>query len=233
MIDKLLVLSMPRSGTHLFNSLVSPHLCRPVCVWNPEFNLVHDSEEWFPCILRKYGVGWVSDFVGVHREVFGVQSFGELLFPSYLGFDNPYWGWLRGQGDVVVVHLVRRNFLRRLISHNLARSSGVWHTWRSVDVPRRTYVNCARLLEFLRVDKCVHEWLGWFFPDCVRVVYEDFVVDLEGACLGLGERLGVVLDVGVVPYRRINPFSVEESVFNFREVCGVLEGSEFEWMLWD
>ena len=57
---------------------------------------------------------------------------------------NPNWAevWdlLAGMPGLLVIHLKRGNLLRRHLSHVMARSSGVWHSWDSAAVDKISHL---------------------------------------------------------------------------------------------
>ncbi|MGH7550629.1 MAG: hypothetical protein ACREK3_07725 [Gemmatimonadota bacterium] len=143
--------------------------------------------------------------------------------------------------------LERKNHLRRLLSGVIARRSTVFHrapgdplarSRVAIDVTRIKVVNTTvPLLDFLT-------WYEEFFAslrdllDSSKTLWLTYEADiLDDPVVGYGKTLSFLGIEAVSPpkisYGKTNPYPVEAMVSNFGELKGALQGTRFEWMLYE
>jgi len=139
---------------------------------------------------------------------------------------------------VHVLHLIRANLLRAVLSYDVAKSTGVFHARRGDALPSTIVrVDPADLLERLEQREeavtLARRWVERYRLPCLQVSY-------EGMCDRREETLSRILRVlGVEPsvdklesaFARINSVPLSELIENLAEVRAALAGTRFEWML--
>jgi hypothetical protein len=166
---------------------------------------------------------------------------------------NPGWGdvWdiLGGMDDLRVIRLVRRNLLRRHLSHIAARTTGNWHAWDAESVLKVTHLCGPPSPEqigpppgpppALRIDP---DRLEADFLDVVRtrrfadealrrretlvLHYEDICRDYDGACRRVQQFLGAspILDLRSA-VEKLGQRSLAEAIANYEELKAHFAGT--------
>jgi hypothetical protein len=140
---------------------------------------------------------------------------------------------------VRVVHLIRTNLLDSVVSFEAAQARRVFHVQRGEPLTRvRVRLDADSLLDRLEqhdfsVTRSRARLVTLRFP-FMETFYEELVGSRRDEKLArvLG-FLGVPPVVGALesPFVRVNAAPQAELIENYEEVCGVLAGSRFEWML--
>ncbi|MEO0974354.1 MAG: sulfotransferase [Pseudomonadota bacterium] len=129
-----------------------------------------------------------------------------------------------------VLHVVRRNLLRVLVSRATARARGQYHARDEVPTVQ-VALDVTTLLRSL--DKLADENAYWRtatrgLPVCV-VEYEQFVDDRQVQSQRMLEFLGVDPEHPLhSPHQRVNRATLKETLSNFDDVAAVLAGTPFE-----
>lgn len=140
--------------------------------------------------------------------------------------------WIRAH-DFRVVHLVRKNSLRTLISEKIANSTRVYTTTKDAEQQTLELDPPAVLNELRRRQALVEQHPAlWTGCPLLEISYESFVAnrDLESRRL---------LEFLEVPYRgplesslrKISRRTLRETVANYDEVSAALAGTQFETLL--
>jgi len=146
----------------------------------------------------------------------------------------PYFALRR----VRVLHLIRANLFRAVLSYDVAKSTGVFHARRGDALPSTILrLDPADLIERLEQrEEAVTLARRWV--ERYRLPYLE--VSYEGMCDRREETLSRILRfLGVEPsedrldsaFARINSVPLSELIENLYDVRGVLAGTRFEWML--
>jgi len=164
-----------------------------------------------------------------------------------------YWDTDYGSNDfasfianrlIPVLHLIRKNTLRAIVSHQLARQSGVWHRTgeqSSNQATPKIQLNPKGLLaEIQQAQRLTQDYQNLFrdHPVYEEIVYEDIVREREYTHSGAHLRtLGHFLDKkssapphAELPFKKMTPENLSEVVENWREVLSALRGTEYGWM---
>ncbi len=132
--------------------------------------------------------------------------------------------------DMRVIHVVRRNTLKTLVSRTLLQHTQLAHS--SVPLTKTmVYIDPKTVLRKLsRLREREKEWERIYAGLPVRkVYYEDVVADKTGEVRGMLNFLGVEISTTPnSPYVKINPDDLREVIINYEEVCAALAGTEFE-----
>jgi LPS sulfotransferase NodH len=154
---------------------------------------------------------------------------GELLL------DRSLRNWL-SVNEVIIVHTVRRNRLKVLVSHELAAQSGHYHSRdsesgnSSVAIPLLGLKARLRRIETAeRVARATIRGLP-----TIEIVYEDYVstggADQDARlCAALGQP--VVKDGLSSPLRKVSSDNLRDTVKNYDQVAAYLSGTRFEQFL--
>jgi len=134
-----------------------------------------------------------------------------------------------------VIHLVRRNLLKLLVSRVAAEQRGLYH----LDPEQRPPVDRVKLdptTLVARLEKITEELeRGAAFAEArgaLTVGYEDLLEDRVATYARVLEFLGVSSSVPANdPLRKINPDSLADLLANLDEVTDALRGSPFEYHL--
>lgn len=144
--------------------------------------------------------------------------------------DETIWELLSALPEIRVVHLVRRNVLRSVVSRHIASARKSWAMTKSaVQEQRPIFIEPATILDELRVMSALAAKRLALFDSAqvLELTYEDLVSQTQRAIKDVGGFLGVNLDMGQSELRRQNPGSLHDVLANYAEVKSVLLQSEF------
>lgn len=159
---------------------------------------------------------------------------------------SEYLDCLRALQFTKFIILKRENYLRRVVSAEVARHNNFWHARSDVDGstnPNTIYVdiNCvggrgprtSLLDSFRHLDEQYEKLQKLLEQDNgLLLTYEDDIQDdpflaYHKVC----EFMSVYPRETEVSLRRTNPFALERLINNFDEITSVLGNTEYEWML--
>ena len=256
-MEKFVLISEPRSGTTFFNSVVGRHpAIRTFGEIMPGYRREQDFHNfWLKQIDKDPGHILLNRF----RDVFSdYLRYLPSLCPeaACLGLDVKYFQ-LRWKIEMLeamhrngyrVVHLIRKNILKRHVSlalhqpeirNQIDRAS---HTSASGQQPKIAMPTGDKLLQALtgsvQTLNEYSEMLNGNFA-CLELVFED-ILDEENNSIRqpVLDRLFRFLRVDpaeqpVSPMKKLNPKRLRHSVSNYCDVVETLTGTGFQWMLDD
>ena len=136
--QRFVIISYLRSGTHLLRTALESHpsiRCQTEVFNSDNPNLPYGLETPTQAVLDK----WVYSNIApeISRVGFVLQAYHPNALKAFPGIRaNPRWSniWdiLMSMPDLKVIHLRRRNLLRRHLSHVQARASDQWHNWNAI-----------------------------------------------------------------------------------------------------
>jgi LPS sulfotransferase NodH len=146
--------------------------------------------------------------------------------------------------QIPVLHLIRENILKMVVSHELARQSGIWHRTHEKDSTEklpRFPLDPARVLRAIaQSDRLTRDYQEHFidYPGYEEVVYEDLVreqhlgpaatsLQIVTHFLGRKPLASAASDVWC---RKTTPDDPAEVVENWDEIVAVLRDTEYAWM---
>jgi LPS sulfotransferase NodH len=146
--------------------------------------------------------------------------------------------------NIPVLHLMRGNILKTLVSHQLAHRTGIWHraSERSAsEVLPKIELNAQETLRAIaQSDRLTQDYRHHFrgYPGYEEVVYEDLVREQKDAsvtpCLDAVARfLGrdpVASALSEIWCKKTTPDDPAEVVENWDEIVRVLRGTKYAWM---
>lgn len=164
-----------------------------------------------------------------------------------------YWDTDHGSADfasfiarrrIPVLHLIRKNTLRVIVSHQLALQTGIWHRRNDEPDPASTVkitLEPKKLLaDIARAQRLTQDYQAIFGeqPGYEEIVYEEIVREREythsGAHLRtLGHFLGkksVAPNGTPLPFKKMAADDLLEVVENWPEVLRALRGTAHGWM---
>ena len=153
------------------------------------------------------------------------------IYKSYdLEYNHPYWEWLKSQ-DYIIIHLVRKNTLRRFISIELGKKTGIWHIKNDNQVLNKIYVDIHELNKFLLDAEIATNFFRSYYNNLYEVDYDDMIKDTESTIRNISNDLYLSVDtIRLSCTRMTNPFKTEDIINNYDEVVECLTGGSYEWM---
>ena len=255
--QRFVIVSHLRSGTHMLRTSLESH---PAIICQSE--VFNSDNRRLPYSLttpaREILDAWVYRPLPIDVQAAGfvLQAYhpwGLALVPEIR--QNPEWGdlWtiLAAMPDLRVIHLKRRNLLRRHLSHVTARASGGWHAWDRVAVHRVTHLGSppppdqigrrpalgdpvsldpgileADFRDVARAHRFADHTLG--HQPKIDVIYEELCHDYELTCNRLQEFLGAVPVIPLAPaVGKLEQRSLAEAIANYPELKHHFAGTEW------
>lgn len=256
-MEKFVLISEPRSGTTFFNSVVGRHPC--IHVFGEFLPGIKRDQDFHHFWLKKIEENPRHLLIEHYHEVFSdYLAYLPSLCPdaACLGLDMKYYQaqWKFEMIEVLrrhgyrVIHLIRRNCLKRHVSRalhkpdvreQLNRRSHSSDTGRQakIVIPAGSRL-ISELTGYLQLRNQYSELLKGNFP-CMELIFEDILDEANNSIKqSVLDRLFRFLRVEpatdlVSPMTKLNPKRLRHSVANYHEVVETLTGTEFQSMLDD
>jgi len=154
---------------------------------------------------------------------------------SFLLPDPALRNWLRSN-RALVIHVLRRNHLRILVSHELAARSGRFHSRNPAVKDEKIWISLRTLklrLERIALAESVARKVVSGLPS-IEIYYEDYTSGGARADdVRLCNALGVDFPVSGLssPLQKLSTSSMRDNVANYDEVARHLTGTRFECFL--
>jgi LPS sulfotransferase NodH len=137
--------------------------------------------------------------------------------------------WVR-EHDVRIIHLVRNNLLKTLLSLEAAKKRGLHHSTQKVELVK-VHLHPRKLKRKLKIRARLIEKYRTMFTEkpYLEVSYESFGADLDAEThrvlqfLDIDEYMSVETDLV-----KLNPDSLEDIIENYDEVAQALKGTPSE-----
>lgn len=179
-----------------------------------------------------------KDFDKVFSTVFQPESkstkmVGFKVFYNHL--TEAEWQKFLTRKDLKIIHLLRRNRLRTVISLEIAFKTGQW-TQSGKGNPgeiklKRLILNPSKLIKRLEQIESGEAAARSRFRDrrVLEVVYEELVQSPKPVFESVGTYLGVDgIDPSRIRLKRQNPEALQQLIINYEEVAAALRNSRFE-----
>ena len=161
------------------------------------------------------------------------KAVGFKVFYNHLTDDE--WQKFLACKDLKIIHLIRRNRLRTVISLEIAFKTGQW-TQSSKANPseikvKRLLMEPSKLIKRLEQIEEGEATARARFRDrqVLEVVYEELVKSPKSVFESVGIYLGVNgIDPAQIRLRRQNPETLQQLIINYEEVAAALRNSRFE-----
>ena len=219
---KFMVLSSPRSGTHMLRASLDGHP-RAVCLdemFNPDYtrDLPFTADTPEEEILDQFVFGEYGS---------EIQAVGFCIHRLGARFGNwpRLWEILEGQSDLPVISLSRENLLRRYLSFQLRN-----HRNLVTRPPSPMEFDPEKLvIDFQRQRAKVEEFDRRFASHpVIHVAYERLCADHQGSMQSIQQFLGLpYVPLKIRTKRRMTP-RLSSFVTNYRELKQHFSGSEWE-----
>lgn len=251
---RFVIISHLRSGTHLLRTLLESHpeiVCQTEVFNSDNPNLPYPLSTPVDTILTD----WVfKDFpTQIKCAGFVLQAYhpgGLKAFPGIR--ENPEWSevWARLQQmpDLKVIHLRRKNGLRRHLSHTMARQTGTWHHWDPTKVNQVSHIEKPILkadaddprpqvrlqperlrLDFDEVDQ-LHQRVNTLFGNgqYFSLTYEDLAAEPDRCGAELLGFLGVSPRELKAAVKKLENRSLNSSIENFESLKQEFAGTPWQ-----
>jgi hypothetical protein len=148
---------------------------------------------------------------------------------------NRYSGiasWIK-QTDLNIIHLIRNNLLKRLVSHKIANIRNLCHSTQSVE-PIKVHIAPETLIDDFRrrqkrFAKYTNRFKNTFKVPFLEVLYESLVADFNSEIQKVLKFLEIdTLKQLTSALVKVNPDSLEDIIENYNEVKQTLINTEFE-----
>jgi LPS sulfotransferase NodH len=257
-MQKIIILAAARSGSNYLRSLLNSHPNTRMFgeVLNPRWELPEYFKKYYSTSHEKTLI-LKSRFDNPHfffsKYVWPVPDPAIKLVGFKLlygqGYDagggnkNKVWAYLRDCEDLKIIHLKRRNFLKREISLSNASSSGEWGLKGDNNIFSRVAVQWSRLSKiravhfdpkkceelFLNNERTILEHEQYFEKhDVLSIYYEDLLDSFNKSINEIIEFVGLDKYKLKSPFLKQNPLPVKWSLKNYGELKKHFKGSRWE-----
>lgn len=259
---KFLIITQPRSGSAWFMSSLNSHP-QIYCPRHPtlfsKYNL--SPFKWFkPRFLQvdkpispyyKYRSSSLKKQIRhrVNRNKLIYEFLSDLYAENHnadaVGFKVNYsqinrypaiTTWIK-ENNMKIIHLIRSNLLKRLVSHKISNTRDLRHSTKSVE-PIKVHIDPQILLDdFKRRQKRFatykRRFIEIFGAPFLEVEYESLVADFDSEICKVLDFLEID---NLLPLTselvKVNPDSLEDIIENYGEVKQALKSTEFESFLY-
>lgn len=198
---------------------------------SPEVEMFH---EIFSADNRVIGQGFNEH---INRLYAGyprcIRAVGCKIFYNHL--TNQEWSEFEQHKEFKIIHLIRRNRLRTLVSLAIAFKTDVWlQTNFRKKVPlekKRVYLDPESLFtQIMQIESWESQTRARFaHRDVLEICYEDLVTDFEAVA---SEAIGFVgakrWNPNRIGYKKQNPEPLDQLISNFPEVSHALKNTPWE-----
>ncbi len=242
MVRQFVIVGTQRTGTTLIRTSLDSHpdlICSGEVFKGGRRPYQHPDGYWAFCrasprnrirqyVARKRNV---TDFLTQLFSRPGAAAIGfKLMYSHSLRYPEVV-DFIRQRG-LSVIHVIRRNVLKTLISRDVARLTGVYHRTKETTEQGQAAITLdpATLIERLdavaREERTWQERLDGHAP-IMKVSYEDFVNERELETQRLLQFLNLRFVELNSPLQRISPTDMRLVIANYDEVATVLRGTPY------
>ena len=168
----------------------------------------------------------------LYAENHNSQAVGFKVNYSQINRYSAIISWIK-QNDIKIMHLIRINLLKRLVSHKIANARNLLHSTQAVE-PMKIHIDPKILIKDFRrrqarFDKYKKRFIEVFNVPFLEVAYESLVADFDTE---IGKVLKFLEIDELMPltseFVKVNPDSLEDIVKNYSEIKQTLMNTEFE-----
>lgn len=166
----------------------------------------------------------------------GVDAIGFKLMRSHVRrvpYQYPMLLPLMRRDGYRVIHVIRRNLLRVLVSRRTALARGQFHARAAVPTVEITLPTSTLIQDLEKVEEENRFWATASGEgDRLEVVYEQFVADQQGESRRMLDFLGVDPRQPLhSPHKQVNRATLAQIVGNYTEVVTTLAGTKYSQFL--
>ena len=242
------ILAAPRTGSTMVESMLNSH---PDAVVGSELlndvlteqdgeifwpkksahheRVLHDRE--LARLRREDPVAFLSAIGDVARSE-GYRVFGFKMLYAHGSHSSTATEYLASLPNLRLIHLKRRDRLRRFVSLKRAMTSGVWtlrqEEDRALEKPpmELDFDECVE--DFENIAKAEREYDEFFFRQSIlEIYYEDLVADLDALSRRIQEFLTLPPRKLQVPTRRMGGGSPRDAIANYDEMASRFADTEW------
>ena len=212
-----MIISHPRSGTHLARTALNSH---------PDLNVY--AEVFHPaCYAGHHGLPRTRDVLEAYLRYvdvgFAVHAYYGIPggVPGYVGGRkhkyNDFWQW--APPGIRVIAMRRRNLLARFVSHTRSNKTQLWNSFDPGFVSKKAPVtiNTNKLYADADYVRKVSDHVDAFYPEALVVYYEDLVDNFQYESARMQEYLGVDYEELTPTSQKIGK-SLKTDIANYDEV---------------
>ena len=259
---KFLIITQPRSGSVWFMSCLDSHpqiYCPRLSTLFSKYNL-SPFKGFKPSFLQvdkpislyyKYRSNslkrqiahrfnrkkLVHDFLNqLYAKNQDAEAVGFKVNYSQINRYSEIASWIK-QTDLKIIHLIRNNLLKRLVSHKIANIRNLFTSTQSVE-PVKVHIDPKPLIDDFRrrqkrFAKYTNRFKDIFEVPFLEVSYESLVADFNSEIQKVLNFLEIdTLKQLTSELVKVNPDSLEDIVENYSEVKQTLINTEFEHFLY-
>jgi LPS sulfotransferase NodH len=178
---------------------------------------------------RKLIFAYLEEIVDMQGDV---DAFGFKLMYGQARRYPELVDWCKDH-QVRVVHLVRRNTLKMIVSREIAKRRGVYLSTRSLKPVKVMLKTKGLVLELERLESIVDKYRKAFSSNCcLDVEYEQLISNCDGETNRILDFLGIEPNGSLrSKLVKTSSDSLMELVENYQHVCAALRGSPYELLL--
>ena len=255
---KFLIVTQPRSGSAWFMSCLNSHPqihcprlptlfskynISPIKRFKPRFlqvdNPISPYYKYRSSSLKRQIAHrfnrkkLIHDFLsGLYAEHHNAEAVGFKVNYSQINRYSEIASWIK-QTDLKILHLIRNNLLKRLVSHKISNIRNLCHSTQSVE-PIKVHIDPKVLIDDFRrrqkrFAKYKKRFIDVFDLPYLEVLYESLVSDFDTEIRKVLKFLEVYKSMPLSSdLVKVNPDSLEDIVENYGEIKQALISSEFE-----
>lgn len=237
-MKRFVILATQRSGSTLLWRTLDQH--PNIEAHGEMFLSTLQRKDSYRTYLRSSSLHFLQHYVMKKRSVddYLTQLFRSREDIYAIGFKlmyNHLFGelsrWLKDH-DVSIIHLIRKNLLKAILSRETARERNLYHAAAGKRIPQvKITLDPQRLirdLEGIRKEISLHRKSFYDLPH-LEVYYEDVLSNREHFYRSVFDFLDVEnISALQEPLKKINPDSVDDLLSNSQEVRQALLGTPFE-----
>jgi LPS sulfotransferase NodH len=227
-MKKFIILTTQRSGSTLLWRYLNGH--PNISAHGEMFLPNHSGSDTYASFRKSSRAKWLRHYVANKRNL--NAYFGEFFFVAQnieaCGFKLMYnqisqnlSEWIK-QHDVSIIHLIRKNILKTIVSRETNRVRGVAHITANETVDKiKVYLDADKLIPSIaKIERMIELQTASFSAlPYMEVIYEDFTKDPACSAESIFDFLGVSRIRGLeMPLKKINPDKLEDVIENYAEV---------------
>lgn len=257
-MEKIVILAAPRSGTNYLRSLLNSHpdirMFGEMFHSNWEMPQFHKADpltaDEKSALFRSrfdHPEDFLEKYVWLAVNARRVKAIGfKLLYGQgcdSAGKKGEVWDYLLKNNEVKIIHLKRRNILKREISLTHAMRSGQWSLKKGNNIFSTMTALCLRLCKikavyfepkkceefFINNEKMILDYEEYFKgKQVLSIDYEDLIEFFDENISKIMMFIGVDYYPLKSSFLKQNPLPVKLSLKNFKELKNYFEGTRWE-----
>ena len=221
---KFVIISQSRTGSTLLMALLNNHE-----------NIICEGELFKNLNGKSCKQIWDKFFSKKPKKV---KQVGFKLFYSHpTNGDQSVWDFIENDKSITIIHLVRKNWLRVLVSQKIGLKTKLWT--ENIDRPHQISTDEKKVK--IDYDECEKAFVKAAFNEqqtrerfsnhpFVEVTYEDLSNDADGVIRNITDILNINYQKVQAKNKKQNAEPLEELVINFNELKDKFSNSKWEYL---